>query len=396
MAHRSPLPGQPAIAAALEIAPGSYPDRDDVGMHREVLSAFTRAFPHVRPEIDGLLVAPAGMASGHDPKIFMHEECADLLGLRPRFAETMNAGGATYGLMIDRAARAIGSGRARAVLCVGAGKFPRVSRGGGEAMARMVSDPDFEVIYGAYIPALYALVAARHMHERGTTREQLASVAVSSRAWALLNPDALMRSRGPLTVEAVLGSRLIAEPFRLFDCSVPCEGGGAFVVARGDVARRLHPRPAYVLGIGELHDHGRMVHTSDFATLGVAGCGQQAFDEAGLAPSRIRVAQIYDAFTINPIVLLEELGLVKRGEGGAFYGEGRGAPGGDLPINTYGGLLSFGHTGDASGLSVIVEAARQIMGDAGARQVRGADVGIGHVYGGMMASHATLIFGVEP
>src|SRR5690606_35734790 len=126
--------------------------------------------------------------------------------------------------------------------------------GGGEAMARMVSDPDFEFVYGSFIPALYALAATRHMHERGTTREALAAVAVSSRAWALGHPDAIMRDKGPLTIADVLASRPIAEPFHLLDCSVPCEGGAAFLVARGEIARSIVEQPAYLRGFGEIHD----------------------------------------------------------------------------------------------------------------------------------------------
>jgi acetyl-CoA acetyltransferase len=290
-----------------------------------------------------------------------------------------------------RAATAIAAGQASAVLCVGAGKFPEVGSGGGDSMARMVSDPDFEYIYGSFIPALYALSATRHMRERGTTRSQLASVAVTAREWALRHPDAIMRAKGALSVDDVLAARRIAEPFGVLDCSVPCEGGAALLVARGDIARRINDRPAYLLGMGEHHGHGRVSQARDFAAMEVGTSAQRALAMARIEPSQVRLAQLYDAFTINPILLVEECGLVPRGHGGPFFAEGRGAPGGDLPINTYGGLLSFGHTGDASGMSMIVEAARQVMGRAGQRQVANASPALVHVYGGMMAEHCTLI-----
>lgn len=393
---KSPFEREPAIAAATEIRPGRYPEIDALNMYEAALSAFIEQWPLDPALVDGVLAAPAGMAVAQTPDIFTHETLADSLGIHPAFSETLNAGGATYGLMAQRAAWAVSNGLANAVLCVGAGKFPRVGAGGGEAMARMVSHPDFEFIYGSFIPALYALSATRHMHERGTTREQLASVAVSTRQWALLHPDALTRAQGPITIADVINSRPIAEPFHLLDCSIPCEGGAAFLVARGEIARAITSAPAYVLGAGEYHDHGPISSARDFAAMGARESARRAFRAAGLKPADVRVAQIYDAFTINPIMFMEEIGLVPASGGGAFFLEGGGAPGGRLPVNTYGGLLSFGHTGDASGMSMIIEGALQVMGLAGERQVGNADVVLVHSYGNMMSEHSTLILGREP
>ncbi len=387
---------EPAIAAATEIPPGRFPGLGVLDLYERVMRAFLEQWPLEPSIVDGLLVAPAGMALGSGADIFVHESLADSLGLQPIFAETLNAGGATYALMASRAALAISAGRANAVLCVAAGKFPKVGSGGAEAMARMVSDPDFEFIYGTFIPALYALAARRHMHERGTTREALASVAVSSREWALRHPHAIMRGEGPLTIADVLASRPIAEPFHLLDCSVPCEGGAAFLVARGDVARAIVAQPAYIRGFGEHHDHGPISQSRDFAAMGAAVAARQAYESAGLEPRDVRVAEIYDAFTINPIMFLEETGLAPPGGGSRFFLDGRGAPGGTLPVNTYGGLLSFGHTGDASGMSMVVEGALQTMGRAGQRQVTDADVVLVHTYGGMMAEHCTLVLARKP
>jgi acetyl-CoA acetyltransferase len=383
-----------AIAAATEIRPGRFPELDGLDLYERVVRAFLDDWRIDPSLVDGLLVAPAGMATGTGADLFVHENLGDSLGLHPIFSETLNVGGATYAVMASRAALAIASGRANAVLCAAAGKFPHVGGGGVEAMARMVSHPDFEFIYGTFIPALYALAARRHMHERGTTREALAAVAVSSRAWALSHPDAIMRSQGPLTIGDVLHSRPIAEPFHLLDCSVPCEGGAAFLVARGDIARSIVSQPAYIRGFGEYHDHGPISQSRDFATMGAGEAARQAYASAGLEPEDVRVAEIYDAFTINPIMFLEEMGLAAPGAGGRFFLDGRGAPGGDLPVNTYGGLLSFGHTGDASGMSMLVEGALQTMGRAGNRQV--ADVVLVHTYGGMMAEQCTLILGRRP
>ena len=387
---------EPAFAAANEVRPGRYPDLSGLDLYEKVLVEFLRASRLDPSRIDGFLASPAGMALGTGADIFVHEELADALGIHPVFSETINAGGATFALMAARAAMAIESGRATAVLCAAAGKFPKVGAGGAEMMARMVSHPEFEFIYGAFIPALYALAATRHMHERGTTREALAAVAVSTRQWALRHPDAIMRAQGAITIDDVLRSRPIAEPFHLLDCSVPCEGGAAFVVARGDVAREMTRQPAYLLGFGEYHDHGPISQSRDFTSMGARYSAKQAFESAGLSPADVRVAEIYDAFTINPIMYLEELGLAEPGKGGRFFLDGRGAPGGDLPVNTYGGLLSFGHTGDSSGMSMVIEGALQTMGLAADRQVANAEITLVHTYGGMMAEQATLLLGRSP
>lgn len=392
---KGPLSGRAAIAAVHEIPPGRYPEHDRLSIQEHVLAEFVQACPVSPGVVDGLLVAPAGMADGVGTDVFVHERLTDVLGLTPRFAETVNVGGATYAVMVSRAVTAIANGLADAVLCVGAGKFPAVGKGGGDQMAKIVSHPDFEYPYGSFIPALYALSATRHMHERGTSREALAQVAVTTREWALRHPDAIMRDKGALSVADVLQSRPIASPFHLLDCSVPCEGGAALLVAREEIAREIAEQPAYVLGFGEYHGHGAVAHASDFTSMGASVAARAAFAMAELEPADVSVAELYDAFSMCPIWLLEETGLAGYGKGGAAYLDGRARPGGDLPVNTYGGLMSFGHTGDASGMSMLVEGALQVMGRADQRQVE-ADIALVHTYGGMMADHCTLLLGRQP
>lgn len=394
MTLRRPIPNAPAVAAVSEVPPGRFPSHNWASLHQLVLRRALVEWELEPSLVDGLLITP-GMITTSGFDLFAHERFIDELGIRPRFSVTMNLGGASYTAMVAHAARAISDGLADAVLCVAAGSFPKVGAGGGDAMATDVSHPDFEYPYGAFIPALYALAATRHMHDRGTRPEDLAAVAVSSRAWAILHPDALMRDRGPLTIDDVVSSRLIAEPFHLLDCSVPCEGGGAVLVTRGEIAREICDQPGYVLGFGEYHDHGAISHSSNFATMGAGRSARDAFAMARLTPSDVDVAELYDAFTINPILLMEETGLVAPGEGGPTFAEGRTAPRGDLPVNTYGGLLSFGHTGGASGMSMVVEGARQVMGTAGDRQVD-APIALIQTYGGMMADHSTLLLGRTP
>jgi acetyl-CoA acetyltransferase len=282
------------------------------------------------------------------------------------------------------------------VLCLGAGRFPNVGSGMAELLSKLISHPEYEYPYGTYIPPIFALNATRHMHEFGTTREQLAQVAVSQRAWSLLHPDALMAPQGPLTIDKVRSSRPIAYPFNLLDCSVPSEGGSAVLVVSPKLAARYAKKPCYLLGFGEKHTHSSISQAHNLTTLGSKESSEQAYRMAGVGPGDMDFAQLYDSFSINPIIYAEDLGLCPKGQGGAFFAGGRTAPGGEFPVNTYGGLMSFGHVGDASGQTMIVEAARQIMGIAGGqRQLAKADLGVVHCYGGMMAEHATLVLGSQ-
>ena len=387
------MSGSVAIAAVSEMKPGRYPEKDGYALYIEVIRQFLEEWKIKPSDIQGLLACPSGMASGGSADIFVHEQLYEELGIHPLYGDTMNAGGSTYGLMVQRAALAIEKGLVESVLCLGAGKFPKVGTGGAESMARMVSHESFEFPYGTFIPAIYAQVASRHMHEYGTTAEQFAEVAVSSREWALKNPQAAMYGKEALTVAKVRESRPIATPFNLYDCSIPLEGGAAVLVTSASMAKRINPQPAYLLGSGEYHHHRNIHQARDLMNIGCAEAGEQAYQRAGLTPSDIQFAQIYDAFTVNPLVFMEGLGLCPKGGAGEVFQSGRTRPGGDLPVNTYGGLLSFGHTGDASGMSMIVEGARQIMGIAGERQLDRNDVGIVHSYGGMMSEHSTLILG---
>lgn len=379
-----------AIAASYEMKPGRYPELDPFDMFREVLTGAIDSWGIGPGDVDGLLTAPAGQSAGATDT-YVHDKLVSELAIHPRFAETMCLGGASYAAMVNRAQLAIENGQAKAVLCIGAGKFMKPSAGGAEMMARMISECDFEVPYGTFIPALYAMVAQQFMHERGITREDIARYAVSARKWAVLNPRALMHSKGLIEVADVLASRPIAEPFNFLDCSIPTDGGGAVLVARADIARDIARQPAYIRGYGECHLRGTMSNAGNLIETGATVSGPEAFRRAGMQPSDIDVAQLYDAFSATPLILLENLGFCAPGTSGDFIQSGATDPGGSLPVNTNGGLLSFGHTGDSSGMSVLVEAARQVMGEAGPNQVEKADNVLAHCYGGMMYDHTTLI-----
>jgi acetyl-CoA acetyltransferase len=382
-----------AIAASYEIPPSRFPEVRPHNLYRQVAHAALSEWGLKPSDINGLLAVPSGQGV-NEIDIYTHEKLGSELGLTPAFAETLNAGGASFGIMVGRAASAIRDGLADSVLCIGTGKFTKPAAGGAEVMARMITEPDFEIAYGPFIPALYALIASRFMAESGVGPADLARVAVSARQWALRNPRALMHGKGAISVEDVLQSRMISTPLHYLDCSVPCDGGGAILVTTDEKARKLTRQPAYLLGYGEAHSHGsisaagkRLVQTLATRT------GADAFKRAGLAPADMDMAMLYDAFSFTPLLLLENLGFTPPGQSAALVQSGAIDPGGSLPVNTNGGLLSFGHTGESSGMSVIVEGVRQIMAQAGENQLDRARTALVHCYGGMMYEHSTLILG---
>lgn len=383
-----------AIAAVHEIRPGRYPELDSRDLFRTIMEGAIREWGIGPRDIDGLMTTPMGDVSDHDT--YAHDRLISDLALRVTFCETMNLGGCSHVAMVNRAAAAIRSGLCNSVLCVSGGMFMKPSAGGGELSASFVSDVSLEFPYGTFIPALYGLSASQYMAEHGVTAEDLARVAVSARKWAQLNPMARMHGKGELTIEEVLASRMICTPFHFLDCSFPSSGGGAVLVTRADQALTLTDRPAWVLGYGEAHLRGLVSDEGNLIETGATISGPRAFAEAGLTPADIDVAQIYDAFSSTPLILLENLGFCAPGGAPALVNSGACDPGGHLPMNTYGGLMSFGHTGEACGMSLLIEGARQAMGMAGERQVPNVRHSLIHAYGGMLYDHGTMILGVRP
>lgn len=315
---------------------------------------------------------------------------AEYLGIRPRFSDSTMFGGSSFIADLKIAAMAIAAGECDNVLiCYGSTPRSVPSSSRINQMRAELDPQPYEHPYKPFNPvSSYALAAARHMHQYGTTRRQLAEVAVAARQWAQLNPEAF--SRGPLSVEDVLGAKMISDPLTVRDCCLVTDGAGAFVVTSAKRARDLHRQPAYVLGSGHAHWHRQISCMPDVTVTPAVDSGKAAFAQAGLTPSDIDVVQLYDAFTINPILFLEDLGFCKKGEGGAFIEGGRIAPGGDFPLNTNGGGLSFGHPGMYS-IFLVIEAVTQLRREAGERQVAGADLALVHGNGGVLSSQATAI-----
>ena len=342
-------------------------------------------------DIDGLLTA----YSLTEPYFMLGTVLCEYLGLRPGYCSSLVTGGATPAVMLAHAASAIASGLAGTVLvCTGENRATGLSRDGAvAALAAAVGHPYFESPYGTSIPGFYAMIAQRYMHEYGVTREQLAEVAVTTRRHASLHPGSHMKA--PITIEDVLASKPIADPLTILDCCLISDAAGAFIVTSAERARDCRRRPVYLLGIGERHTHEYLVCAESLTRFGAAESAQAAYRMAGLGPEDIDVAQLYDCFTIVPIIELAECGFCKDGEGGAFYAGGHAQIGGRLPVNTHGGMLSHAHAGAAGGMLGIIEAVEQLRGGLGARQVAGAEVALVHNEGGVLSSHCTAILANE-
>jgi len=314
--------------------------------------------------------------------------------MRPKFTETTMVGGSSFVGHLIPAALALNAGLCDVVL-VAYGSNQRTGVGRAEtAKYKAALDPlPFEHPYQPFNPPTsYALAAARHMHQYGTKREQLAEIAVAARKWAQLNPEAF--SREPLTVEDVLKSRMVCDPLTVRDCCLVTDGGGAYVLVRAERAKDAPKQPAYLLGVGAAHWHRQISSMPDLTVTAATESGQRAFGMAGLGPEDVDVLELYDAFTINTLLFLEDLGFCGKGEGGDFVSGGRIAPGGTLPVNTNGGGLSCIHPG-MYGIFLLVEAVRQLRGEAGARQVKDAQVALAHGNGGVLSSQITALLGTQ-
>jgi acetyl-CoA acetyltransferase len=316
-------------------------------------------------------------------------DIAEYLGMRPRYSDSTQIGGSSFIAHLHHAVAAIAAAECDVALIV-YGSTPRSN----PAVARaqwQPEYPDYEAVYRPRSPISgYALAAARHMYEFGTTAEQLAEVAVAARRWAQLNPKAFVRS--PLTVDDVLDSRIVSSPLHVLDCCLVTDGAGAVVVTRTDWARD-RPKPATpILGVGEAHWHKAIAQMPDLTTTAAVDSARRAFEMAAVRPAEVDVVELYDAFTINTILFLEDLGFCAKGEGGPFVTGGRIAPGGALPVNTNGGGLSYTHPG-MYGIFTIIEAVRQLRGECGDRQQADVEVAVSHGNGGQFSSQATAVLG---
>ncbi len=375
------------IAGVAESPLGEVHDETELSMAAKASREALAEAGMTLDDVDGLLVNYMGEEGS--------VQVGEYLGVQPRWADSTDIGGGAFEAFVHHAATAIAQGRCDVALITYASR-QRSRRARTKTSAMMEPRPDslsaqFQSPFGLPQPiGQYALIAARHMAQFGTTSEQLAEVAVAARAWAGMNPKAW--SREPMTVEDVLSSRMISDPLHKLDCCLVTDGGGAVVLTHRDRARDAAKRAIRVLGAGESHMHWHISQMPDLTVSPGVVSGREAFEVAGLSPSDVDVLELYDAFTINVVMHLEDLGFCRKGEGGAFLEDGRLRPGGSLPTNTQGGGLSYCHPG-AFGILLLVEAVRQLRGESGERQVEGARIALAHGMGGVHSTAATVLLG---
>jgi len=380
MSTTSPLRGAAAIVGAslggVPMAPG-----------RSALEILGEAVHGALADAGLKLSDVDGLFTGSSYHFLAGLSVAEYLGIHPKFCEATMVGGSSYVSHLLTAAMALHTGQCEvALICYGSNQGSGFGK-----LKSMAETPLYEAPYEPRYPiSSYALAAARHMHQYGSTREDLAHIAVAARQWAQLNP--LAYARDPLSVEQVLASRLVSDPLSVLDCCLVTDGGGALVLVRSERAKDFPKPPVYVLGAAAATWHRQIGSMPDLTVTAAAESGPRAFAMAGLAPKDVDVLELYDAFTINTLLFLEDLGFCAKGEGGAFVRNGRIAPGGVLPVNTNGGGLSCCHPG-MYGMFLLIEAVQQLRAEAGERQVPGAEIALCHGNGGVLSSQVTALLG---
>ena len=372
------ITGTAAIVGSAEVDTWQTHGRSPVGLMAEATRRAVADAGLTLADVDGLF-----SASSHYS--FPTMNLAEKLGMHPRYMDSSNIGGASFVSHVGHAAAAIAAGLCD-VAVIAYGSTQRSD------MGQLVSRAEwsaYEEPYGLIHPiSSIALMAQRHMHEFGTTSEQLAAVAVSARQWSLLHPNPPYPKT--LTVDDVVGSKVVSTPLHARDCCLVTDGGAAVVVTSAERAAALPHPPVYLLGFSESSNHRTVSAMPDLTSTVAAQTSRLALDMAGRSISDIDTAHVYDAFTASLLILLEDIGFCGKGEGGPFVEDGNIAPGGTVPLNTNGAGLSFTHPG-MLGLFLLTEAVAQLRGDAGQRQVGGAQTSLVHGMGLTIAAHSTAI-----
>lgn len=362
---------------------GILPGKSQLALHLEAVTNAVHDAGLTVADVDGIFTA-----GQHSPALL-----GEALGVTPRYVDGTSVGGCSFIIMVEHAVLALHHGLCD-VAVVSHGESGRSQVGVTRTRDTSLSG-QFEIPFG-FGPAstYFSLITTRHMHEHGTTLEQWAQVAVSTRQWACLNPKA--RFREPITIADVLRSRPVVWPFNLLNVCLVTDGGGAVVLTRADRARDCAKTPVYVRGMGEATEHVSItqMHRLTFSEA-TRLSGERAFRTAGVASADFDHIMLYDAFTSGPPIMLESLGIAKPGEGVRFFEEGRSTPGGKLPINTNGGGLSYTHTG-MYGIFPIIEATRQLRGECGPRQVPDCRLSLVNGMGGMLSAAGTLVLSSQP
>jgi acetyl-CoA C-acetyltransferase len=372
------IKGKAYIVGAYEHPLRKAPDKSVAQLHAEVAKGAIEDAGLRKDDIDGYFCA--GDAPGQNAF-----SMANYMNLKLRHIDTTDCGGSSYLVHVGHAAEAIAAGKCNIALITLAGRPNSEGSSGTQVRERGTSLPDapYEIPYAPVTVNLYAMVAMRHMYEFGTTSEQLAWVKVAASHHAQYNPNAMLRN--VVTVEEVINSPMISDPLHRLDCCVVSDGGGALIVARPEVAKSLKRPRVKIIGTGEALKH-QMGGKVDLSYSGAVWSGARAFEEAGVKPSDMKYASIYDSFTITVVMQLEDLGFCKKGEGGKFVANGNLISGtGKLPFNTDGGGLCNNHPANRGGMTKVIEAVRQLRGEAHPKvQVKNCDLALAHGTGGSL------------
>jgi acetyl-CoA acetyltransferase len=364
------------------------PHLDSLGHHAQAVQRALADSGVAKNEIDGFVSAGMGMGE-------LTAGLAEYFGINYRYLDGTMTGGSSFEYHVQHAAAAIREGMCDTVLVTyGSDFLSRMGRtlgtGGLGRSDRVPGAMQYEAPFGNTLVGSYAMAARRHMHEFGTTPQQLAEIAVGVREYAGLNPHAMYRD--PITVEDVLQSRLVADPLHKLDCCVVSDGGGALLITTAERARDLRQPPVFVLGASSAQTHWNISQMPDFTTTAAAQCGPEALAQAGISPEDVDTIQLYDSFTITVLLLLEDLGFCQKGEGGAFVADGHLRRGGRLPLNTDGGGLSSSHSG-MRGIFLLIEATRQLRKQAGEAQVPNCEVALACGSGGFLSCIGAVVLG---
>jgi acetyl-CoA acetyltransferase len=376
-----------AIVGAAESDYGILPGRTEFDLHAQAAKRALADAGIGREHVDGLFTVTQEFL--RHPSLTVCE----YLGIQPRYEDSTAVGGSSFEVLVEHAMAALQSYRIDVAL-ITYGSTMRSSSG--RALGTSLSIPistfsqQYELPFGVNIVSSYALAAQRHMHDYGTTSEQLASIAVTMRNHAGRNPLAMYRE--PITVDDVLRSKMVSSPLHKLDCCVVSDGGGALVMVREEDASSCAKAPVWVLGSSHSNDHQIISQMPNLSQTVAAVTGPRAMTEAGIKPADVDLLMTYDSFTITVLLVLEDLGFCAKGEGGAFAAAGALELGGILPTNTDGGGLSSNHPG-MRGIFLLIECVRQLRGEAGDRQVAGARVAVANGVGGLLSSCGTVVLG---
>jgi acetyl-CoA acetyltransferase len=361
---------------------GTLPHKSQLALHLEAMTNAVRDAGLKITDVDGIFTA-----GQHSPALL-----GEALGITPRYVDGTSVGGCSFMILVEHAVAALHHHLCD-VAVVSHGESGRSGVGVTRTRDTSISG-QYEIPYGfGAAPTYFGLITTRHMHEYGTTLEQWAQVAVSTRAWAALHPKAMYRD--PLTIAEVLNSRPICYPFNMLNICLVTDAGGAVVLTRADRAQDCAKKPVYVRGTGEATEHVSVTQMKGLPLSAATRIsGQRAFAMAGVTHSDFDHIMLYDAFTSGPPIMLESLGFANPGEGVHCFEDGKSTPGGSLPINTNGGGLSYTHSG-MYGVFPIIEATRQQRGECGARQVPNIKLSLVNGMGGMLSAAGTLVLSHE-